>query len=191
MKTIPNEELVRETMKMLQEAKRRQETHERTVQTMKWAGVIVVVLAVAFLFFGCTGVNNPTAPDDMDHPNEELAYNLAQCYANHLDLGEVTVEFSNQLRWVPCGSGTGQGPDGQCSAAGWAWPMNMVNGMKKITLYHPFILDTCYPETCAKPTEPSHINEAVAHEVCHVANNPTEAEAEACEAKVMASAGCF
>ena len=119
---------------------------------------------------------------------EDYAREMTQCYADYLGLGEVEVRFTEEFRWTECSSGTGIGPDGQCPAAGWAWPMYMDEGRKMVTYYHPWLINDC-PE-CSVETTREFISNRAAHEVCHVNDNYGEAEANACAAIAMREAGC-
>ena len=153
-------------------------THERTLQTMRWASLIISLIAVGVALAGC---KSPTAPDEPSHPNEILITEHTQCYADHFHLGKITVSFFEKARWADCSDWLGNDENGdpmECMVAGGAYPFS-----RHAEYYGPWVRH----ELEGPPPE---LEWTAAHEVCHMTGTWSEDAAIKCAAIAWDQAQC-
>ena len=145
-------------------------THERTMQTLKLAVLygLVYVLAVALLvtFLGCgrAQITGPTTE------LEGVFFDIAQCYANHLELGPITFStFEEEKPYCPT-----SGPCGYVACD--AWP-----GTRHLE---------CWTDWVNDPAHAGDFHNYAAHEVCHLAGTANEMEAELCAFEMVSQGVC-
>lgn len=158
-------------------------THERTMQTMRWASLIISLIAVAVALSGCGLLKSPTAPEDkVLHPNEILITEHTQCYADHFHLGKITCSFFEDERWADCSDWWGYDENGdpiECMVAGGAYPFS-----RHAEYYGPWVRGEL-------PDIPNpDLEYTAAHEVCHMTGTWSETAAMHCAAIAWDQAQC-
>ena len=166
-------EKYRETQRRLHAAERiPDERQERTVQTLKVAVLYALVYVVAVIILtvfllGCGGARVTGPTTDL----EEVFFEIAQCYATHLELGPITfATFENEKPYCPK-----QGPCGYVACD--AWP-----GGRHVECWSEWVND---PANVAP-----HFHNYAAHEVCHLSGIWDETEAEACAFAMVSKGVC-
>lgn len=122
---------------------------------------LAYALAVAILSWGC-GAPGPTGPSS---PQEAAFLDTAQCFANQLELGTVSLTTFDQARPV----GTGYVACG-------AWP-----GGHVIECWSSWIND---------PASVRFFGGVAAHEVCHLSGLWDEMDAELCASSLVSKGVC-
>lgn len=167
-------------------------THERNA--LVWLAtrprlmftLLAILLGLVVILAGCGG-GGLTSPDSVS--NKDYIESVTQCYGKYQGFDKpVAIKYSNEVRWGPCGSGKGKGPNGECVLAGWSWPIQNANATPIVTYYEPWVINDC--DNCAVPTTLKQLNDVASHEVCHAVGNWSEADANACGAEAVANAGC-
>lgn len=152
-------------------------THERTMQTMKWALLLSVLVGAAWGACGCGLFKSPTASDEPElHPNEILITEYVQCYAEYFGLKEVWVDFWEHGQHVDCSEDHGEGA--MCPIAGHAHIVG-----RGVSFWGPWVRGEA-------SHVPPDLEWAAAHEVCHLTGLWDEAATKLCTELVWDEAGC-
>jgi hypothetical protein len=133
-------------------------THERNV--------LVWLVALVMGCCGCgAGVTGPTTE------LEEVFAEIAQCYADQLQLGPITfATFEDAKPYCPK-----RGPCGYVACN--AWP-----GARHLECWSSWVND---------PDSVRDFHNYAAHEVCHLAGTWNEMEAELCAAELVSKGECL
>lgn len=141
-------------------------THERTLQTLKLAALYVLVAAALYFALGC-GKVTPTGPST---ELEGVFLDLAQCYADELGLGTVTLGVFEKARpYCPR-----EGPCGYVACG--AWPDSRTI--------------ECWGDWINNPSSVVDFPNYAAHEVCHLSGIWDEMEAELCAFALTSKGVC-
>jgi len=151
-------------------------THERTLQTLKWAALLSILVAAAWGACGCNALPTSSTAVLEPHPNELLIIAYTQCYADYYHLGEIDVFFWEFKEEVECSDDHGK--DAMCPVAGRAY-----HGHRRVGYWGPWVRG----ETIFVPPD---LEWSAAHEVCHLAGAFTEAAAKRCAEIVWDQANC-
>lgn len=131
------------------------QTHERTHQTMLWALILTVILALCWAMFGCA---SPTAPDAPPTPAEQHVLKLVNAWAEKLSVSAPPVGWFQKARTTPCDAPEW---DNRCPVAGAA------PNLSSVEFWRPYVNGQ---NPLNLPNWPDFdFRQTTAHEVCHVA----------------------